>query len=136
MKAIWGAILLLATMSCAAWGADYQYISTDEMNARLATKSETVIVDICDAEQFAKGHLPGSIETNAYPVKTDEERARLEPAFSTAQQSEADVVIVCPRGGGGAKRTYDRFQAKGIATNRLYILEGGMDGWPHESQSN
>jgi rhodanese-related sulfurtransferase len=36
-----------------------------------------ILLDICPVEQFAKGHIPGSIETNAYPVDTDEQRARL-----------------------------------------------------------
>ncbi|NIP26153.1 MAG: rhodanese-like domain-containing protein, partial [Phycisphaerae bacterium] len=41
------------------------------------------------------------------------------------------VVIVCPRGGGGAKRTYDYFKAKGVAEARLTILAGGQKDWPY-----
>jgi hypothetical protein len=39
------------------------------------------------------------------------------------------VVIVCPRGAGGARRTYNYLRDKGIAAERLLILEKGQEGW-------
>ena len=38
-------------------------------------------------------------------------------------------MIVCPRGAGGAKRTYDHLLQQGIAAERLLILEKGQEGW-------
>jgi hypothetical protein len=48
--------------------------------------------------------------------------------------STDDVVIVCPRGGGGAKRTFDYYNAHGVEKERLLILEKGMDKWPYETE--
>jgi hypothetical protein len=42
------------------------------------------------------------------------------------------VVIICPRGKSGASNTYDYIKSKGIPENRLYILEGGIAGWPYK----
>jgi rhodanese-related sulfurtransferase len=94
-----------------------------------------IIIDICTVEQFAQGHIKGSIETNAYPVKTVEEKARLAEHLDTLKASTDDVVIVCPRGGGGAKNTFDFYKDNGIAASRLLILKKGMDKWPFDTES-
>jgi hypothetical protein len=62
-------------------------------------------------------------------VKSDEERARLDKTLERINATAAEVVIVCPRGGGGAKNTYDYLKAKGVDEKRLFILEKGMEGW-------
>lgn len=134
MKKLSIAVLTILLLPAMAFAMGYNYISQDDMRDRLNEKAEMTIVDICPAPQFAKGHLPGSIETNAYPVKTDEERARLEPALQKIKASGEKVVIVCPGGRGGAKRTYDFFEDNGIAEDRLLILEKGMNGWPYQTE--
>lgn len=93
-----------------------------------------IIINICPVEQFAKGHIKGSLETNAYPVKTKEEKARLAEYLPKIKASTDDVVIVCPRGGGGAKRTFDFYKSSGIEEKRLLILEKGMNKWPYETE--
>ncbi len=95
-----------------------------------------IIIDICSAEQFAKGHIKGSIETNAYPVKTDAEKAQLAEHLPTITSSTDDIIVVCPKGGGGAKRAVDYYKSEGIDANRLLILEKGMNGWPYETEKN
>ena len=122
----------------AAWGdllGGYQYISAPQLQERLKSKSPMVLVDICVVEQFAKGHIPGSIETNAYPVETDEQRQSLAKVLPKIQASADDVVIVCPRGGGGAKKTFDFYKSQGVDEKRLLILEKGMDKWPYETEA-
>jgi rhodanese-related sulfurtransferase len=89
-----------------------------------------IIVDIQDKEAFARQHFKGSIETNAYPVKTDAERKSIDPAVEHFKTSGQDVVVVCPRGGGGAKRCYDYIKSRGVPDEKLFILEGGADKWP------
>lgn len=121
-----------ATMAISAEG--YNYITADELNARLAAGSPMIIVDICPVDQFAKGHIKGSIETNAFPVKTDEEKARLAKILPKIKASGDDLVIVCPRGGGGAKNTVDYYKAGGVEEKRLLILEKGMDNWPFATE--
>ena len=43
------------------------------------------------------------------------------------------MVIVCPRGAGGAERTYDYLKSQGVAEKRMMILEGGQQDWPYKA---
>ena len=47
------------------------------------------------------------------------------------RDSGHDVVVICPRGGGGAKRCYDYLKSQGVPDAKLFILEGGVDKWPN-----
>jgi rhodanese-related sulfurtransferase len=89
-------------------------------------------VDIQIPEEFEKHHFRGAIETNAYPVKTDEEKKKLDRILPIISSSIEDVVIICPRGGGGARNTYEYFKTRGVPESRLYILEKGIEGWPYQ----
>jgi len=130
LLALTTAILLL--VAAVAFAADYNYVSPDKFKEWMTTGKKTIIVDIQVPAEFAKRHIKGSIETNAYPVKSDEERKRLDAVLGTINASEDDVVIVCPRGGGGARNTYDYLKSKGVAESRLFILEKGIEGWLHQ----
>ncbi len=127
-------LLWSAAASWAAAGGGYRYISAADLQKRLQSKSPMILVDICPVEQFAKGHIPGAIETNAYPVDTEEQRERLAKLLPRIQSSADDVIILCPRGGGGAKKTVDFYTSKGVDPKRLLILEKGMDAWPYETE--
>lgn len=108
------------------------YIEADELKKTLQDKKEVIIVDIQPATDFEKHSLPGSIETNAFPAKTADEKSRLDKALPTITSSKAPVVIVCPRGKGGAKNSYDYLLSKGIPEDRLLILGDGISGWPYK----
>jgi len=114
-----------------AMAADYNYVNPVEFKSWLESGKEVIIVDIQVPEGFAKSHFQGALETNAYPVKSDEERARLDQTLVKINGTTAPVVIVCPRGGGGAKKTYDYLKVKEVEEARLFILEKGMEGWPY-----
>ncbi len=98
----------------------------------LENKKPLIIVDIQTAEEFSKHHFEGSIETNAFPAKTGEEKAKIDKAYNIIKNSSDDVVIICPRGKGGAMNTYEYLKSKGVDEKRLYILEGGIQGWPYK----
>ncbi len=53
--------------------------------------------------------------------------------LDTLKASTDDIVIVCPRGGGGAKNTFDFYRDNGIDASRLLILKKGMDKWPFDT---
>jgi rhodanese-related sulfurtransferase len=91
-----------------------------------------LIVDIQPPADFAKGHFKGAIETNAYPLKTDDEKQRIDKTLQRINAAPDDIVIVCPRGGGGAKNTWDYLKSKGVPEGRMYILEKGSEGWPYK----
>lgn len=111
---------------------EYSYISAKDMKSRIETGSEVIIVDIQVEKEFKQHHLPGSIATYAYPVKTETERAQIDKAVQQFQASGKDVVIVCPRGKGGAKRSYDYMLKKNVPSEKIYILEKGIAGWPYQ----
>jgi rhodanese-related sulfurtransferase len=123
-------VLLVLGFVTSAQAGGYNYISAEEMKGRIEAKSELIIVDIQVAEEFAQHHLPGSVATYAYPVKTDAERAQIDIAVQEYKVSGKPVVIVCPRGKGGAKRCYDYMKEQNVPEEKLSILEKGIAGWP------
>ena len=119
------------TLAASALAGDYQYISAADLKGNIAQEDSGLIVDIQVEDEFTAHHIEGAVATYAYPVKSGEDKAKLAAVVEQAKQSEEQVVIVCPRGGGGAKRTYDYLKDEGIAESRLYILEGGQAKWPY-----
>jgi rhodanese-related sulfurtransferase len=107
------------------------YVKPDIFKQWLVSNKPLIIVDIQPAEDFGDHHFKGSIETNAFPAKSDEEKKRLDKTFPKIQSSIGEVVIICPRGKGGALNSYDYLKFKGVQENRLFILEGGIGGWPY-----
>lgn len=124
-------IALLATLNMAFIFDSYRYIEPDQFKTWLESSKPMHIVDIQVEKEFVANHFPGSIETYAYPVETDPQRKQLDAALVEAKKNNNEVVIICPRGGGGAKRTYDYLKAGGVAEERLFILKGGVEKWPH-----
>jgi rhodanese-related sulfurtransferase len=122
-------VLLLtnASLACAA-----NYISPDELKLMILQKTDVVIVDIQPPHEFEQHYLKGSLETNAFPAKSPEEKQRLDKTLPVINASTAPVVIICPRGGSGAKNSYEYLQARGVPESRLLILKGGIAGWPHQ----
>lgn len=120
-------LLFMAAPSIAA-----NYLKQDQFKHWLESGRQVIVVDIQPAADFSRQHFQGSIETNAYPGKTDEEKKRLDRALPVINGSQNEVVIVCPRGGGGAKNVYEYLKNKGILESRLYILTDGINGWPYK----
>lgn len=111
----------------------YNYYTEEDLKVALESKLPLTLVDIQVADDFAKHHIVTAIETNAYPVKSDEEKARFDDVIETIKASTDPVVIVCPRGAGGAQRTFNHMLEAGIPSAQLYILENGQEGWPYEA---
>ena len=122
------AILLVFSVAWAGEGK-YNYISAKDLEARLNASQPTNIVDIQVEEEFSQHHIKGAIPTYAYPVKSDDDRAKIDTTVEQLRTNADPVVIVCPRGAGGATRTYDYLLQHGISAERLLILEKGQEGW-------
>jgi len=88
-------------------------------------------VDIQEQADFEKHHIPGALATYAYPVKSVENQNKLNRILGACKAADTPVVIVCPRGGGGAQRAYAYLKGQGIDESRLYILEKGQGGWAY-----
>ncbi len=110
----------------------YNYITAEQLKEKMSAGEELIIVDIQVKEEFEQHHLPGSVATYAYPVKSESERAAINQAVETYHATGKPVVIVCPRGKGGAKRCYDYMNSQNIPKEKLTILEKGMAGWPYK----
>lgn len=126
-------LLVLLLLASHSWAGDgnYNYISAANLEARLNTNQPTNIVDIQVEKEFAQHHIKGAMPTFAYPVKSDTDRAKLDASVERLKTNDDPVVVVCPRGAGGATRTYDYLLQQGISAERLVILEMGQAGWTY-----
>jgi len=127
------ALLILGCGGKVKENPKYNYITADE-TAKLIREepSKIVLIDIQEKGDFEEEHLQGAISTYAYPVKTDAERARIE-ALIPQIKPDQKVIVICPKGGGGADRAYDLLLSKGIAKENLVTLKDGQYGWPRDS---
>lgn len=128
-------IAIMGMAQLANASPEYQYMPAKDLKWWLEEAQSVMIVDIQEKKAFTAHHVRGAIETNAYPVKSEADRQKLMTALRQIQAKEhkhAPVVIVCPRGKGGAKRTYDYLKSQGVSETRLFILTGGMKDWPYK----
>ena len=130
MKNILLAILTLLVTTSTAMAANY--IEPQELKQAFEKKTAMIIVDIQPAKDFVLQHLPGSVETNAFPAKTADEKHRLDKVLVTIKASTNPVIIICPRGKSGAKNSYEYLLSQGVAESRLQILDDGIAGWPYK----
>lgn len=121
--------LLLTALAVPLHAGQYNYLSAEALELMLRQQVPLTIVDIQVEQEFAAGHIKGAQPTYAYPVKTGPDQAKLDAIASRLINSDTPVVIVCPRGAGGAERTFQYLASKGVATHRLLILEKGQAGW-------
>ena len=126
------AVLLFGVLNMALFSGNFNYVKAEEFKQWLDSGKEMVLVDIQVKDEFSAHHFKNSIETNAFPVETEEQRKMIDQAVTAAKAAGTDVVVVCPRGGGGAKRCYTYLKEQGIAEDKLFILDGGVDKWPHK----
>ena len=124
-------LLTILLISGVSWAGDgtYNYISAKDLETRLNASQPTNIIDIQVEEEFAQHHIKGATPTYSYPVKNDADHAKLDTTVERLKTNADPVVVVCPRGAGGAKRTYDYLRLQGISADRLLILEKGQKGW-------
>jgi rhodanese-related sulfurtransferase len=124
--------LWLLSLPALAGAINYNHVSADELKGWLEAEKPMLLVDIQEAKDFAAHHIKGSLETNAYPVKSEAERLTLMPPLERYKSDNPEVVVVvCPRGKGGAKRAYEYLRDQGVDEAKLVILTGGMEQWPH-----
>lgn len=126
------AVLVIGLFNMAALFENFNSIKAEEFKQWLDSGKSMVLIDIQVKEEFPLHHFKNSIETNAFPVETEEQRKMIAPAVAAAKAAGSEVVVICPRGGGGAKRCYTYLKDQGIAEAKLFILEGGVEKWPYK----
>ena len=130
MKKLILTLLLMTALCVPAQAGGYNYVSPEQVKDWMSSGTPVSIVDIQVREEFDAHHLKGAIPTYSYPVKSDAEKAMLDGTVDVLKEDNTRIVVVCPRGKGGAKRCYDYMADRGIDRDRLLILEQGMAGWP------
>jgi rhodanese-related sulfurtransferase len=112
-------------------------IKPEKMKEVLETDDATdyQIIDIQPEADYEKGHLPNSISVPAYPVDTEDLEKLVVDSADEFKDVDAPIYVVCPGGGGGAKRTISLLIDEGIDESRLYIVENGAKKWPYKDDS-
>jgi rhodanese-related sulfurtransferase len=132
MKRIMLLMLLLLGSAATVMAGGYNYVAPDQFRQWLEKGKDMTIVDIQVPAEFQKQHFKGALETGAFPAKSVAEKQKLDAVLPKLSAAKNDVVVVCPRGGGGAKNTIDYLKEKGIDEKRIFILKEGMQGWPYK----
>jgi rhodanese-related sulfurtransferase len=151
-KIIMGAMLFAMTFTVVGCGANSAEVSTDtqqeqtqeqekeetfnyytaeQLKTAIENNEKLIMVDIQVEDAWNEHHIKGAISTKAYPVKTDDEKAKID-AIMDKLDGDDPIVVICPGGKGGAQNTVNHLKSKGIAEERLFILENGQGGWPYE----
>lgn len=112
--------------------SEFKYYTAEQLKDGIEKKSPLQLVDIQVTDEYNDHHIKGVVPTYAYPVKTDEEKAKLAEVIPQLKDSKEPIVIVCPGGAGGAERAYQYFYEQGIDESRLFILQKGQKGWPYD----
>ena len=109
---------------------EYNYISAED-TAKIIRDNDSgyAIIDIQLKDNFDKHHLQGAIPTYAFPGDNPEMHEKLKAGLADVKDGQK-IIIVCPRGGGGAKNTINYYRSIGVANDRLLILQNGQEGWP------
>lgn len=111
---------------------EFKYYTAEDLKKSIEEEKVPMLVDIQVKEEYDEHHIKGAIATYAYPVKSDEDKAKFDDVLKQLKDSEDDIVIICPGGKGGAERTYNYLLQKDIKEERLYILKDGQGGWPYD----
>ncbi len=115
---------------------DFKYYSAEQLKTSIERELPINILDIQVEDEYNLHSIKGSVATYAFPVKSDEEKAKIEQVLPSLEETNNRIVIVCPRGGGGAERTAKLLLEKGVDNDRIFILEDGQAGWTFEDLLN
>lgn len=85
---------------------------------QMINREKAVVVDVCESEEFAAGHLAG-----ARSVPLNQLQQRLP---EVVKNKALPVILVC-QSGGRAQRA-ERI-AKGLGYDKAVVLAGGLKAW-------
>lgn len=115
-----------------AFAANINYIEADDFKAIIDDNTPVIIADIQKPKDFQKHQFYGSIETDAYPVKTETQQQLLDTIVEMFEKTGNQIVIVGPRGTSAAKRAFNYLLDEAIPADKLFILKGGIKQWPYK----
>ncbi len=107
---------------------DWQFMTADELAKKLDAGDPVIVLDIRPDDMYNNGHIKGAYHVASFPVENEEQEKALQEAAKNLGGDDP-IVIICKTGNKGAKRAVSVLEDEGIAADRLFILEGGGDGW-------
>ena len=108
-----GAMLLWPVLKGATGGG----VSTAEA-VQLINRERAVVVDVCEAEEFAAGHVGGAKNV---PVAQLEQRLP-----EVVKNKTVPLILVCA---SGARASRALGVAKKLGYDKAQVLAGGMKSW-------
>ncbi len=100
--------------------SDYELISPIELQKRLDTPSQPMIIDVREDEEVAEGVIPGAIHIRMNDI----------PEHMHEIPKDEEVIFVC-RSGGRSGRVCDYLLANGY--DKVVNMTGGMLRWTGET---
>ena len=103
-------------------------VSPQETQARMQDGSNTLVVDVRDADGLAgTGIIPGAVNVSlgTLPIKADQERPE-EMRNPELQDRDRPIITTC---GGGGQASLAAKILKDMGFTNVSILEGGTNGW-------
>lgn len=125
-------LVLLVCLVATAGAEEINFIDPGQFKVWLEGKKPMIIADIQKSNDFKKHHFFGAVATDAYPAKTVEDMVKLDVIKRMQEKTDTDVIIVGPRGGASARRSADYLIEQGVPAEKVFILEGGVKGWPNQ----
>jgi rhodanese-related sulfurtransferase len=113
----WGAVLFFMVWS-AATHAQVMDITQDELLHRIQANKAGLILDVRTAEEYAEGHIPGSVN-----IPYDHLNLR---KAEIAAHKDKEIVLYC-RSGSRVKIAANTLDKMGF--KKLLHLAGDMGGW-------
>jgi len=110
----------------------YQYYTAEQLKTAIESKDNIYLLDIQVKEDYDKHHIVGTVPTYAYPADTEELTSKIDVTLDDINKTDKPIIVVCPGGGGGAKKTIDYLTTKGVDASRMFILEKGQKVWPYD----
>lgn len=113
LVAVSGMLLLVPTLQAAGAGS-----LTPSMAVQLINRQKAVVVDICDAETYAAGHVGG-----AKNIPVDQLKERL---VTTVKNKNLPLILVCTNGSQSQKSVV---AVKELGYANVQALAGGLKAW-------
>ena len=111
----------LASCQSAPGGApSYTQLSPEEAKAIMDTESDSIILDVRTAEEYAAGHIPNAINLDHESIEADAE--------TLLPDKDALILVYC-RSGRRSKIAAEALVELGYTDVREF---GGIIDWPYE----
>jgi rhodanese-related sulfurtransferase len=107
-------------------GNPVREISVEEFDEMIENHDELVIVDVREAGEFRRGHIPGALPLPHSLLEgavDDAKRLQIEQLFGGRHKT----FVLCSRDGSGSAAAADRLRQLGA--EKVYSLAGGIAHW-------